>query len=51
MGEGVQVFAAAGIAPDPADGGLLLADDGAAAFVEALGKHRHPERETAPPKV
>ncbi|MEN4922439.1 catalase [Achromobacter spanius] len=51
MGEGVQVFAAAGIAPDPADGGLLLADDGAAAFVQALGKHRHPERETAPPKV
>ncbi|MNU38308.1 Catalase HPII [compost metagenome] len=51
MGEGAQVFAAAGIAPDAADGGLLLADDGAAAFIAALGKHRHPERETTPPKV
>ncbi|MNL57888.1 Catalase C [compost metagenome] len=51
VGEGAQVFAAAGIDPDPADGGLLLADDGAAAFIEALGKHRHPERETTPPKV
>jgi catalase len=55
MGEGAQLFAAAGIQPDPDDGGLLLADGaggkGAAAFIEALAMHRHPERETAPPKV
>lgn len=55
MAEGVQLYAAAGIAPDPADGGLLLVDaaagNSAADFIQALGKHRHPERETVPPKV
>ncbi|MDP3438700.1 MAG: DJ-1/PfpI family protein, partial [Azonexus sp.] len=39
--------------PDP---GILLAgvdtlDDGAAAFIAALGKHRHPARETDPPQI
>ncbi len=39
--------------PDP---GILLAgadtlEDGAAAFIAAVGKHRHPERETNPPQI
>lgn len=39
--------------PDP---GILLANgdtlgDGAAAFVAAMGKHRHPARETDAPQV
>lgn len=39
--------------PDP---GIVLAsadtiDDGAAAFIAAVGKHRHPERETDPPRI
>ncbi|WP_313696682.1 catalase [Achromobacter sp.] len=51
LGDGVQVYAAAGIDPDPNDGGLLLGGEDPQAFVAALGKHRHPERETTPPKV
>jgi len=51
LGEGVQVFAAAGIDADPNDGGLLLGGEDAQAFIQALAKHRHPERETTPPKV
>jgi catalase len=55
MGEGKQLFAAAGIEPDEADGGLLLVDGAPAKsapmFIEALARHRHPERETSPPAV
>jgi catalase len=55
MDEGKQLFAAAGIEPDEADGGLLLVDgapaNSAPMFLEALGKHRHPERESNPPAV
>ena len=51
VGDGVQVYAAAGIDPDPNDGGLLLGGEDPKAFIAALGKHRHPERETTPPKV
>ncbi len=51
VGGGVQVYAAAGIDPDPNDGGLLLGGEDPQAFIAALGKHRHPERETTPPKV
>ncbi|KRB17799.1 MAG: catalase [Achromobacter mucicolens] len=51
VGDGVQVYAAAGIDPDPNDGGLLLGGEDPQAFIAALGKHRHPERETTPPKV
>ena len=51
IGDGVQVYAAAGIDPDPNDGGLLLGGEDPQAFIAALGKHRHPERETTPPKV
>lgn len=55
QGAGAQVFEAAGIAPDESDGGLLV-DAGAPAksaarFIQALAKHRHPERETTPPAV
>ena len=55
MDDGKQLFAAAGIQPDEADGGLLLVDgmpdDAAPLFLEALARHRHPERETSPPGV
>ena len=51
IGDGVQVYVAAGIDPDPNDGGLLLGGEDPQAFIAALGKHRHPERETTPPKV
>jgi len=55
LGQGAQVFGAAGIAPDEGDGGLLMGGGApaksAAAFIEALAKHRHPERETTPPAV
>ncbi|MFF7400086.1 catalase [Achromobacter sp. NPDC008082] len=55
LGQGAQVFGAAGIAPDEGDAGLLMGGGApaksAAAFIEALAKHRHPERETTPPAV
>ena len=55
LAEGKQLFVAAGIEPDEADGGLLLVDgepgNSAPLFLEALGRHRHPERETDPPAV
>lgn len=55
LGQGAQVFGAAGIAPDEGDGGLLMGGGApaksAAAFIAALAKHRHPERETTPPAV
>ncbi|MGS1011780.1 catalase [Achromobacter anxifer] len=56
MGEGAQLFAAAGIAADHADAGLLAVDATApgksvSAFIDALARHRHPERETSPPMV
>jgi catalase len=49
---GIATTLASG-APDP---GIVLASadtlgDGAAAFIAAVGKHRHPERETDPPRV
>lgn len=55
LGRGGQLFGSAGIAPDESDGGLLM-DGGSPAksaglFIEALAKHRHPERETVPPMV
>ncbi len=56
VGVGAQLFAAAGIAPGQADAGLLIVDAAAAAksvstFIDALARHRHPERETSPPMV
>ncbi|MFY0476322.1 catalase [Achromobacter marplatensis] len=55
LGAGATLFEAAGIAPDAPDGGLLTGSgtpaNSAAEFIQALAKHRHPERETAPPRV
>ncbi|MDR6599346.1 catalase [Achromobacter deleyi] len=55
LGAGATLFEAAGITPDASDGGLLTGSgtpaNSAAAFIQALAKHRHPERETAPPGV
>ena len=49
---GVEAVLASG----EADPGVLLADAGEgkasnAAFITAIGKHRHPARETDPPRV
>jgi len=47
---GAEAFLASG----DADPGVLLADEGEAAhaaFITAIGKHRHPARETDPPQV
>ncbi|CAB5513938.1 Catalase HPII [Achromobacter anxifer] len=56
VGTGAELLAAAGIVPDEADGGLLVVsaatpDKSAAGFIEALSRHRHPERETLPPSI
>ena len=55
LAEGKQLFVAAGIEPDEADAGLLLVDgapgDSAPMFIEALARHRHPQRESSPPAV
>jgi catalase len=60
LGEGSELLVACGVptrlpneAPDP---GLLVEDAGELAhaldgFVAALGRHRHPERDTDPPRV
>ncbi|MEP6495519.1 MAG: catalase-related domain-containing protein [bacterium] len=59
IGESVVLLNAAGISPvlesgDP-DPGLILAEpmskDVASGFIDALSRHRHPERETNPPMV
>ena len=56
VGQGAQLFAAAGIAAVHTDPGLLAVDAAApgksvSAFIDALARHRHPERETSPPMV
>jgi catalase len=55
LGTGVSLLEAAGIPTDEDDPGVLTfakAKAGApAAFIEALAKHRHPDRETDPPRV
>jgi catalase len=58
LGTGLQLLQAAGVGsatptevPDP---GIVIADDadsGAAAFIEAVARHRHFQRETDPPMV
>ena len=58
-GASLALLEQAGIAPqsdDPADAGLLIiksakGDAAAKSFMAALAKHRHPERETDPPRV
>jgi catalase len=43
------------MADEPADAGLIVVgsakDDATRAFIATLAKHRHPERETDPPRV
>ncbi len=54
FGEGVQLLEAAGIPAGEPDTGLIAATDPDAAsdaFVAALAKHRHFDRETDPPRV
>ncbi len=54
LGEGADVLGAAGIAPAEDDGGLIIGEASqkvAAGFLEALARHRHPERERTPPLV
>ncbi len=55
IGEGPRLLQHAGIPVDDADPGLVLAaaaeKSAIAAFINALGKHRHPARESDPPVV
>ncbi|MET0231419.1 MAG: catalase [Rhodanobacteraceae bacterium] len=52
IGEARAIFDACGIAADEDPGVLTLQKfDGAAKFIAALGRHRHPERESDPPVV
>ncbi|MDS1141189.1 catalase [Pusillimonas sp. SM2304] len=55
IGAGVRLIEQAGIPIDPQDKGMVIADgpdkSGLAAFIKALGQHRHPARETDPPAV
>jgi len=54
VGDGERLLRQAGL-PEDADPGIVLAREAARpalqAFIAALGKHRHPERETDPPRV
>lgn len=54
MGEGADLLEAAGIDPAWRDDGLLVGQAPAQAatlFIDSLARHRHPERETSPPRV
>ncbi len=55
VGDGAKLLEAAQIPQNAGDKGLVLAKDlagnGVDAFIKALAKHRHPERETDPPAV
>jgi catalase len=54
IGAGRRLLSAAGIPMEKRDPGLLLADSGAVddkAFVKAVARHRHPERDQDPPRV
>lgn len=55
VGEGGKLLAAAQIPQDPSDTGMVIAKAHSGkiseAFIEALGKHRHPAREQDPPAV
>ncbi|HEY0178411.1 MAG TPA: catalase [Dokdonella sp.] len=55
VGEARAILEACGIAADADDPGLLVAarftPRTPAAFVQALSRHRHPERETDPPRI
>lgn len=54
MGEGADLLEAAGIDPAWRDDGLVVDRAPAQAaklFIDSLARHRHPERETSPPRV
>lgn len=54
LAEGSGLLEAAGIDPASPDAGLVVGDAPApatTAFIESLARHRHPERETCPPRV
>lgn len=54
MGEGADLLEAAGIDPAWRDDGLVVGQAPAQAatlFIDSLARHRHPERETSPPRV
>lgn len=54
LAEGSGLLEAAGIDPAAPDAGLVVGDAPApatTAFIESLARHRHPERETCPPRV
>ncbi len=55
IGEAAAVLGACGLASDDADAGLLIVPrfkrDTPAAFIAALANHRHPERESDPPRL
>ncbi len=54
LGEGADLLEAAGINPAWRDDGLVMDQAPAQAaklFIDSLARHRHPERETSPPRV
>lgn len=54
LGEGADLLEAAGIDPAWRDDGLVVDQAPAQAvtlFIDSLARHRHPERETSPPRV
>ncbi|VCU70443.1 Catalase HPII [Pigmentiphaga humi] len=55
IGAGRQLLEQAGVPLADPDPGLVLADSAGkpalASFIQAVARHRHPERETDPPKV
>ncbi|MFY3147156.1 catalase [Achromobacter xylosoxidans] len=54
LGEGADLLEAAGIDPAWRDDGLVMDQAPAQAaklFIDSLARHRHPERETSPPRV
>ena len=54
LGESTALLEQCGIDPDEADEGIVIAAKPAAgvkAFIRALARHRHPQRETDPPRI
>ncbi|MFY2805199.1 catalase [Achromobacter dolens] len=54
LGEGGGLLETAGLDLAAGDAGLVIGDapeSAVAAFIESLARHRHPERETSPPRI
>lgn len=54
LGESASVLEAAGLDPSREDAGVIVGDTSAkvtSGFIEALARHRHPQRETLPARV